>query len=67
MPAREFLPAHPVGPSGQKYLDGLGEKERALHLLAVERLGSSYFVEKSHAYKKWCLTASATVAGQTTK
>jgi len=61
MPAREFLPAHPVGPSGQKYLDGLDEKERALHLLAVERLGSSYFVEKSHAYKKWSAT------GQTTK
>jgi hypothetical protein len=52
MEQRQPLPAHPIGPEGQKFLAGLSEKELALHRLAVERLGSSYFVEKSHLFMK---------------
>ena len=58
---RALLPPHPIGESGQRYLATLGEKEMALHLLAVERLGSSYFVEKSLGFRKWW-AATATVA-----
>ena len=57
---RALLPPHPIGESGQRYLATLGEKEMALHLLAVERLGSSYFVEKSLGFRKWAATAPAT-------
>ena len=62
---RALLPPHPIGESGQRYLATLGEKEMALHLLAVERLGSSYFVEKSLGFRKWWAAtapATATVA-----
>jgi hypothetical protein len=52
MEQRQPLPPHPIGPEGQKFLAGLSEKELALHRLAVERLGSSYFVEKSHLFIK---------------
>ena len=52
MERRIPLPPHPIGPQGQKFLAGLSEKELALHRLAVERLGSSYFVEKSHLFLK---------------
>lgn len=52
MDHRQPLPPHPIGPEGQKFLAGLSEKELALHRLAVERLGSSYFVEKSHLFIK---------------
>ena len=52
MERRIPLPVHPIGPQGQKFIAGLSEKELALHRLAVERLGSSYFVEKSHLFLK---------------
>jgi hypothetical protein len=29
------------------------QKEKELHELAIELLGSSYFVETSHAFKSW--------------
>ena len=59
MEQRQILPAHPVGENGQKYLASLGEREMALHELAVERLGSSYFVEKSLGFRKWAAAATA--------
>jgi len=52
MEYRQPLPPHPIGPDGQKFLAGLSKKELELHRLAVERLGSSYFVEKSHLFTK---------------
>jgi len=35
------------------FINSLSPKERALHNLAVEKLGSSYFVWKSHAYQEY--------------
>lgn len=35
------------------FINNLSPKERALHNLAVEKLGSSYFVWKSHAYQEY--------------
>ena len=52
MDHRKPLPPHPIGPEGQKFLAELSKKELELHRLAVERLGSSYFVEKSHLFIK---------------
>jgi len=46
-------PAYPVPAEAKKYVDSMGPKDRALHDLAVKLLGSSYFVEWSHGYKKW--------------
>ena len=64
--SRVILPAHPVGVNGSIYLKGLDERERALHILAAEQLGSSYFTEKSLGFKKWVATeaAAATATGQ---
>uniref|UniRef100_A0A6C0IAP6 Uncharacterized protein n=1 Tax=viral metagenome TaxID=1070528 RepID=A0A6C0IAP6_9ZZZZ len=56
MEHRQLLPPHPVGPEGQKFLAELSKKELELHRLAVERLGSSYFVEKSHLFRKYIAT-----------
>lgn len=50
------LPPHTVGPIGKKYLASLDEKEQKLHEMAVEKLGSSYFVEKTHGFRKWLAT-----------
>lgn len=46
-------PAYPVPAEAKEYVDSMGTKDRALHDLAVKLLGSSYFVEWSHGYKKW--------------
>lgn len=47
------LPPHPIGEEAAEFLKQLTPKERELHEMAIEKLGSSYFVESSHAFKKW--------------
>lgn len=37
----------------QKFLDSLGEKEREVHLMGEQIMGSSYYMEKTHAYREW--------------
>ena len=37
----------------QEFVAQLSDKELALHKLAIEKLGSSYFVWKSHAFNEW--------------
>lgn len=44
---------HPVQEKGKQFLGSLPPKARELHTLATSMLGSSYFVEKTHAFKKW--------------
>jgi hypothetical protein len=39
----------------QEFVAQLSDKELALHKLAIEKLGSSYFVWKSHAFNEWKL------------
>ena len=46
-------PAHRIPEEAAKFLGTLGEKERLLHQLAIELLGSSYFVETCHAFMAW--------------
>ena len=50
---RQILPPHPLPPDSEEFLAACSPQERAVHLLAIEQLGSSYFMEKSHGYKAW--------------
>lgn len=44
-------PLHRIPEAAANFLATLSEKERQLHELAIELLGSSYFVETSHAFQ----------------
>lgn len=50
---RQMLPPHPLPADAQQYLADSSPEERALVQLAMERLQSSYFMEKSHGYRQW--------------
>lgn len=54
METRTYLPNHQVPDEDKKYMEGflaqLSQKEKELHEMAQKILGSSYFVEKSHAF-----------------
>jgi len=53
MPEKYIPPPPPRIPEeAKKFLETLTEKEHQLHELAFELLGSSYFVETSHAFKR---------------
>lgn len=56
---RTYLPPHPLPSDSAAYLAACSEQERALVKLAIERLGSSYFMEKSHGYRAWKAKQSA--------
>jgi hypothetical protein len=43
----------PVPEDFDLYYASLSEREKELHKMAVDLLGSSYFVQWSHGYKKW--------------
>ena len=44
---------HPISAQGQAFLASITAEERALQVLAQKMLGSSYFVEKTHAFQAW--------------
>jgi hypothetical protein len=50
---REELPPHTISEDGQVYLEAMTERQRELHEMAVKMLGSSYFVERTHGFRKW--------------
>ena len=43
----------PLPDDFDEFYASLTPKEKELHLLAIEKLQSSYFVQWSHMYKKW--------------
>jgi hypothetical protein len=51
---------HEVTAKGKEFLASLEPRDRELHTLAAKMLGSSYFVEKTHAYVKWLKTQAQT-------
>jgi hypothetical protein len=55
-PVRQPLPPHKLPADADAYLKAVSPEERALIQLAIERLGSSYFMEKSHGYLAWKLS-----------
>ena len=40
-------------PLVQTFYDQLSENERLAHVIAVEKLGTSYDVTRTHGYQKW--------------
>lgn len=60
---REELPPHPMTGAAAEYIASLTPAQRALHELAVEKLGSSYFVDRTHGFRKWAATAAAAAKG----
>jgi hypothetical protein len=52
-PKRQILPPHQPPVDAAEYLAACSPEERRLVQLAIEKLGSSYFMEKSHGYKAW--------------
>ncbi len=47
------LKPHETPDKVKPYLEQMTQKERELHELAVQLLGSSYFIEYSHGYLTW--------------
>ena len=52
-PKRQILPPHQPPADAAAYLAAVSDAERLVVRLAIERLGSSYFMEKSHGYLAW--------------
>ena len=53
---RQILPPHAPPADAAEYLAACSPEEKRLVQLAIEKLGSSYFMEKSHGYKAWKAT-----------
>ena len=53
METRQILPPHTPPADHKEYLKSCSDDERKLVELAIEKLGSSYFMEKSHGYLAW--------------
>ena len=53
---RQILPPHSPPADAAEYLAACSPEEKRLVQLAIEKLGSSYFMEKSHGYKAWKAT-----------
>jgi hypothetical protein len=48
-----FQPPHPLNKKEKDFESSLTPKEKDLHKLATEMLGSSYFMGKTHGYRAW--------------
>lgn len=44
---------HELNDTEKKFISSLSVKEMALHNLAVQKLGSSYFVWKTHSFQDY--------------
>ena len=53
--ADKYVPMEPhaIPAEAAAYVAAMSPKDKELHELAQQLLGSSYFVEWSHGYKKW--------------
>jgi hypothetical protein len=49
----DFVSHHPLPRDADQFLAFIEPKERELHQLAADMLKSSYFMEKTHSYRKW--------------
>jgi hypothetical protein len=49
----EFKSYHPLPKDCNEFLATLNQQEREVQQLAADMLKSSYFMEKTHAYRKW--------------
>lgn len=44
---------HPLTPEGERYVSSMTTSQKQLHELAVVKLASSYFVEKTHGFQAY--------------
>lgn len=49
----QFQPPHPLNEKEKQFLGSLKPREKELHVLATQMLGSSYFAGKTHGYTAW--------------
>jgi len=50
---KKIMPIHPLTPEAQKYVSSMTVPQRELHELAIVKLASSYFVEKTHGFRAY--------------
>jgi len=53
---RNKMKPHPLPADADKFMEAMtciDDKHKKLHEIAREFLGSSYFMERTHGYKKW--------------
>ena len=49
----DTLPPHPITAEAAEYIEQMTEAQKELHVLAQEKLGSSYFVERTKGFLEW--------------
>jgi hypothetical protein len=49
----ETLPPHPITAEAAEYINQMTPVQKELHMLAQEKLGSSYFVERTKGFLDW--------------
>ena len=50
---QEILQSHTFPSDASEFLETLDSRQRKLHELAKDGLGSSYFMEKTNSYRAW--------------
>ena len=55
---------HSLSAEEEAYIAILTPRELAIHKLAIEKLGSSYFVWKSHGFQAWKETQKKNVSNK---
>jgi hypothetical protein len=50
------LNTHPLSAEAIKYIESMTPDQKALHELAIEKLGSSYFVERTRGFEEYMKT-----------
>jgi hypothetical protein len=50
---KSLLPVHPLIPEAIKYIEAMTPEQKELHKLAIEKLGSSYFVERTRGFEEF--------------
>ena len=49
----ETLPPHPIGAEAAEDIEQMTAAQKELHVLAQQKLGSSYFVERTKGFLDW--------------
>lgn len=49
----ETLPNHPIVKEAAEYIKKMTPAQKELHVMAQEKLGSSYFVERTKGFLDW--------------
>jgi hypothetical protein len=60
----DFKSFHPLPADARAFLAAVDPKERELQQLAADMLKSSYFMEKTHSYRKWKMAQLKNVAAK---